>query len=248
LLCAIILTLAKSATLALLKQNGSILVIEYMEHIVGITGIRQVTHNVKAFKLAKPGGYVFVPGQATEVSINKPGWVDEKRPFTFTCLNSAAFLEFTIKIYSDHEGVTNQLDKLKEGDELIVRDVWGAISYHGPGYFIAGGAGITPFIAILRQLYLDKRAEGTELYFSNRTINDIILKDELDTMLGSHAHYILTGENNKAAGHIDKAFLQQHISDFTKPFYICGPDKMISDINQALIELGAKPDAVIFEK
>jgi predicted ferric reductase len=44
-----------------------------------------------------------------------------------------------------------KIRKLKHGDELIIRDVWGAIEYKGE-VFIAGGAGVTPFIAILRQL------------------------------------------------------------------------------------------------
>ncbi|WDR00201.1 hypothetical protein PSC71_05305 [Devosia sp. J2-20] len=31
-------------------------------------------------------------------------------------------------------------------------DAWGTIQYQEPGTFIAGGAGVTPFIAILRDL------------------------------------------------------------------------------------------------
>jgi predicted ferric reductase len=50
---------------------------------------------------------------------------------------------------------TGYKGKLKHGDELIIRDVWGAIEYKGEGVFIAGGAGVTPFIAILRQLQAD---------------------------------------------------------------------------------------------
>jgi predicted ferric reductase len=50
-----------------------------------------------------------------------------------------------------------KIRKLKHGDELIIRDVWGAIEYKGEGVFIAGGAGVTPFIAILRQLQADDK-------------------------------------------------------------------------------------------
>jgi ferredoxin-NADP reductase len=117
-----------------------------MEAITRIISIRPVTHDVKQYRFEKTQGYSFIPGQATEVSINKPGWKEEKRPFTFTCLPTKPYLEFTIKSYRDHKGVTNELDQLKLGDDLIIRDVWGAIQYKGEGYIIAGGAGITPLL------------------------------------------------------------------------------------------------------
>lgn len=116
------------------------------QHIVRILNIEQVTHDVKRFQIEKPEGYSFIPGQATDVSVNLPEWENEKRPFTFTCLNKEPYLEFTIKIYQSRGGVTNELGKLRPGDELIIRDVWGAISYKGKGTFIAGGAGVTPFL------------------------------------------------------------------------------------------------------
>jgi ferredoxin-NADP reductase len=220
------------------------------EHIVRILSTKDVTHNVRSFQVEKPQGYKFEPGQATEVSINKEEWKDERRPFTFTSLNEWPYLQFTIKMYKDHAGVTNELSTLRPGDELIIRDVWGAIAYKGEGYFIAGGAGITPFIAILRQLKKDNKVNSNQLYFSNKTSSDIILHDELDTILGRNAHFIITDEMNQQFGkkYIDKDFLLSEIKDFKKPFYVCGPDKMVSDINRILTELGADPESVVFEK
>src|ERR1700761_3501032 len=98
-----------------------------MDYVVKIISVEKVTHNVKHYRVEKPDGYTFEPGQATDVSINQPKWKDEKRPFTFTCLTTDPYLEFTIKSYTDHDGVTNQLGQLSIGDELIIRDVWGAI-------------------------------------------------------------------------------------------------------------------------
>ena len=155
------------------------------EHIVKIFSIEYVTHDVRRYKVAKPEGYTFIPGQATEVSINTPKWKDEKRPFTFTCHTTDPFLEFTIKTYHSHHGVTNELSRLEEGAELIIREVWGAITYTKPGVFIAAGAGITPFIAIFRHLSKIELIAGNTLYYSNKTASDIILRDELEHMLGS---------------------------------------------------------------
>lgn len=221
-----------------------------MEEIVKILSIRDVTHNVRSYQIEKPEGYTFGPGQATELSINKDKWKEEKRPFTFTSLIEWPYLEFTIKSYHDHDGVTNELYKLVPGDELILRDVWGAISYKGEGCFIAGGAGITPFIAIFRQLHKEGKVNNNQLFFSNRTSSDIILKEEFDNILGANVHYIVTQEDHPSflKGPINKEFLKNNISDFSKPFYICGPDKMVADISQQLTELGANPESVVFEK
>ncbi|HEV7331718.1 MAG TPA: flavodoxin reductase [Flavisolibacter sp.] len=165
-------------------------------------------------------------------------------------MNEAPDLEFTIKIYTDHPGVTNEMNGLKPGDELIVDDVWGAIEYKGPGYFIAGGAGITPFIAILRELRKENKLEGNKLFFSNKTDKDIILEQELTSMLGENAIYTVTDEQTRKHhyGFINEALLKANIDDFSKHFYLCGPPKMVEALEDCLVKLGASPEAVVFEK
>ncbi|NOW97080.1 flavodoxin reductase [Mucilaginibacter sp. SG564] len=221
-----------------------------MEQIVRILDIHNVTHNVKQFIVEKPDGFTFTPGQATELSINQPQWEGQRNPFTFTCLTDEHYLEFTIKIYSDHPGVTNHLGELQVGDELILREAWGAIAYKGPGYFIAGGAGITPFIAILRQLYKEGKLEDNILFFSNKTDDDIILADELKTMLGENARFTTTQQKDGKNDHrrIDGEFLKAEVKDFNKHFYVCGPDPMVAEITETLTKLGANADAIVFEK
>ncbi len=221
-----------------------------MPHTQKILSIQQVTHNVRCIRFEKPAGYHFIPGQATDVCINKEGWSDEKRPFTFTCLNEDDYLEFTIKSYNDHNGVTRQVSLLEVGDELLIDEPWGAIAYKGEGYFIAGGAGITPFMAILRQLHKQGQLGGNKLFFSNKTSADIIYKNELEAMLGENAVFVVSDEEHSPYfnGFIDKAFLEGQVSDFSKHFYICGPDLMIKAVTYIVTAHGANPDAVVFEK
>ena len=220
------------------------------EHIIKIIDVSAVTHDVRRFTLEKPDGYTFTPGQATEVSVNTPELKDEKRPFTFTSLPDAPHLEFTIKIYGDHDGVTQALGKLRKGDELIIGDAWGAITYKGPGTFIAGGAGVTPFIAILRYLYKENRIANNQLFFSNKTAKDIILREEFEKMLQDRFINTLTREKHDKYlyGRIDKAFIIQRITDFDQHFYVCGPDQFVKDIQNTLTAAGARPDTVVIEK
>ncbi|MEO6550244.1 MAG: FAD-binding oxidoreductase [Ferruginibacter sp.] len=220
------------------------------KHIVKILHTDLVTHNVKQFKVEKPNGYKFKPGQATDVSINLPALKDEKRPFSFTSLNEWDYLEFTIKIYNDHQGVTNELGKLVAGDELILHSVFGAINYYGEGVFIAGGAGVTPFIAILRQLKQQDKLGSNTLLFSNKLEKDIILKNEFFTILGNHFINTLTDE--KTAGYdnsmINEQYLEEKIDNFSQYFYLCGPDAMVENIYRHLTKLGADKTTIIIEQ
>ena len=103
------------------------------QNIVKIKSIKHITHDVLQIVTEKPQSFNFIPGQATEISINKNGWRDEKRPFTFTSLPYDDYLEFNIKTYPSHKSVTNELLNLKKNDELILHDVFGAIAYKSEG-------------------------------------------------------------------------------------------------------------------
>ncbi len=221
-----------------------------MANTVKVTAVLSLTHDVKQIRTEKPNGFEFTPGQATEVALNKKGYQEEKRPFTFTCLPSDDYLEFVIKSYFDHDGVTKQIDEIQVGDELIIDEAWGAIEYKGKGVFIAGGAGITPFISIFRDLEAKGEVEGNKLIFSNKTGKDVILEPYWEELLGEDFTSTITHE--KIEGHengmINMEFLKKHVTDYSQHFYVCGPDQMIKDISGSLKQLGASPDGIVFEK
>ncbi len=221
-----------------------------MQTSVAILDTISVTHNVRHYRVERPKGYSFSPGQASEVSIDRDGWRDEKRPFTFTGLPGDETLEFTIKSYFDHTGVTNELWSLGAGDRLILRDVWGTIQYKGPGTFIAGGAGVTPFIAILRNLEATGKLEGNRLIVSNRTEKDIILRDEFEAMKGLEVIWTVTDDpkSRLLQERIDAGFLKRHVGNFDGNFYICGPDDMVKELRRQLEEAGADVSNVTWEK
>jgi glycine betaine catabolism B len=226
-------------------------------HRVKILLTEFVTHNVKRIITDKPKGYKFTPGQATEVTVNSKKWEKERRPFTFTSLNDDLVLEFTIKDYPkvkypNHDGMTEAIHKLVPGDELLIDDPWGTIKYKGTGVFIAGGAGLTPFIAILKQLAKTKKLTGNKLIFSNKTVRDIIIENQLRGMFENSDDLILTLTREKKTGfeygRVDKKFLKQHVENFNQHFYVCGPGKMVVGVREILSELGAKTDTIVFEE
>lgn len=217
--------------------------------IVKVMSVTEATHDVLRIVCERPAGYKFRPGQATDVAINKTGWQNKERPFTFTSLPHEKHLEFTIKTYPAHAGVTNELRQLRQDDELILHDVFGTIAYAGPGLFIAGGAGVTPFIAILRHLKSSGHVYGNTLLFANKTRKDIILEEEFRAMLGNQFINVLSDETVEGYhhGHVDSELLQPLIRAGTKYVYLCGPPPMMKAVEPVLLNLGVDRRAIIKE-
>jgi cytochrome-b5 reductase len=222
-----------------------------MSHTVALLMSQFVTHDVKRFIVSKPPGFAVAPGQGVELAINRPGLSEEGRPFTPTGLTADQVLEFTIKGYADHaDGVTRLLHQLEPGAELLMSEPFGTIRYQGPGVFIAGGAGITPFLAILRDLAQRGELDGQTLIFSNKTPRDVICEKELRHLLGERCLLLCTGVAAPGYAHrrVDRAYLEENLTDFDQHFYVCGPPPFMEAVNAALADLGARAESLVFER
>ncbi len=207
-----------------------------------------LTPDVIRFTTTRPAGLAFEPGQGCMLAVDDDVWRTMWRPFTFTSLPGARKLEFIIKIYP-RGGVTQRMRLLRKGDRLLLKEVFGTITYKGPGVFFAAGAGITPFIAIFRDLYKRKSLAGNTLIYTNKTAHDVILDGELARMLGKQYLNIFTRQNvvGFRERRIDKDLLIALVQDFDQYFYICGPERFVQDLNGMLGELGARSEWLVFE-
>ncbi|MCC6384866.1 MAG: flavodoxin reductase [Bacteroidia bacterium] len=220
-----------------------------MEQKSKIISIEHITHDVLHLVAEKPAGLIYEPGQAVDISINKPGWEKELRAFTFTSLPEDRLIEFTIKTYPSRKGVTNQLLSMKKGDELIVGGVFGDIHYKGEGIFIAGGAGITPFLAILKKLEKENKIGNNKLIFANKTKADIIHEEKFRKMLGRNFINVLSDETVEGYEHgfISEALIRKHLADQSVFFYLCGPPPMMDAVEKHFAVLGIQKDHIIKE-
>jgi len=221
-----------------------------MSHILTLQKIEPVTPDTHHLVFDRPRGFDFTPGQAVDLALDRDGWREAKRPFTFVNLPGEPALEFVIKSYPEHDGVTEQIGKMKPGDRVIVDQPWGAIRDEGPGYFIAGGAGVTPFIAVLRdRLKRNGTLQDCTLIFSNETERDIILRDTFEAMDGLTCIFTVTGQDiaSVETRKIDRAFLSDHVDPRKGTFYVCGPEDMIEDVVGALSSLGVDDERIVTE-
>lgn len=131
-----------------------------------------------------------------------------------------------------------------------MHNVFGAIKYKGEGIFIAGGAGVTPFIAIIRELQSKNKIGDNKLIFANKTKSDIILHKEFEDLLGENFINILSNEKTEeyANGQITEDFIKANMNSISQYFYVCGPPTMIQAIKKQLINLNVDEKHIIKEE
>jgi len=227
--------------------------------IAEIIDIRKETHDVKTFRLTKPGDFSFIAGQYCLVSfIGKPEFFEESRPFTFSNdPTQKDFIELTIKEMGDF---TQELFKLKKGDKLKIDGPKGEALNFDESIknivFLAGGSGITPFISAIRYVISKNLPNKMILLFSNRTENDIIFKQELEkfnknnnnikiiTTLTDEVPDRWKGETKR----IDKEMIKKYVEEPKKWFwYICGPPPMIKAMENILSSLNVPKEKLKIE-
>ncbi|MFP4424298.1 MAG: hypothetical protein ACLFP2_03620 [Candidatus Woesearchaeota archaeon] len=140
-----------------------------------VLAVAPVTHNVKSIMLTRHDDFSFIPGQYSLIG-------DKKKPFTFTSTPDDAHLEFTVKAVGEF---STQLTQKRQGDTLIVRSPMGDKLNFTEDLencvFIAGGSGITPFIAAFRYAAKRKLLHKFLLSYGNRSEQDIIYREELES-------------------------------------------------------------------
>ena len=220
-----------------------------MATITKIKSIENLTHDVLRLILNKPEGLTYIPGQAADIALNKPDWNEKKNCFTFTSLPEDDHIEFTIKTYPEHHGMTNELLSAQPGDEVIIYDSFGDIYFKGPGIFIAGGAGVTPFIAILKNLQKQNKLEGNKLIFANKGKADIILENYFDSMLDKDFINVLSNEDldGYEHGYISPELIKKYSEEDLKYYYLCGPPPMMDAVEGHLASLGIAEDFIVKE-
>lgn len=220
-----------------------------MSQVAKILSIEHLTHDVLGLSITKPEGFTYEPGQAVDLSFRKEGWEDKLSCFTFTSFTDDDHLEFVIKTYPDRHRFTNELLSAKVGDEVNVYDAFGDIRYKGDGIFIAGGAGITPFLIILKNLEREGKIGNNKLIFANKTQEDIILKDKFEDMLGDNFINILSGEEVPGYEHgfVSPELIKKHMDGDTQYFYLCAPPPMMKAVEAHLHSLGIKDEFIVKE-
>ena len=226
-----------------------------MDHTLTLREIRPVTHDTVHLVFDRPEGYDFRAGQANRWGLDVDGMRDAGKPFTITSLPDEDRLEFVVKTYPvaehpEHDGVTERIGKMEAGEQVFVGDPYGDIRDEGPGVFVAGGAGVTPFIPILEARRRAGTLAGCTLLYSNKAERDIILRETWDAMRadGLTVHYTVTEEEDGPFPNrqTDAAYIRE-TTGLDHRFYVCGPPPMMKAVIADLRDAGVPDDRITVE-
>jgi predicted ferric reductase len=176
--------------------------------------------------------------------------LNESHPFTISSAPSEEVLRVTIKASGDF---TRYLfHHLKTGAEAIVEGAHGMFDYKTGGdkqIWIAGGIGVTPFLAFTRDMNGDLKKD-VDFYYAVRHPDDAIFADEIKAAAQKNPRlkaYIrftfsdgsLTVEDivKNAGGNIRG----HHV-------YMCGPFAMVQAFEKKFLEAGVQKSNIHYEE
>ncbi|CAL0333620.1 unnamed protein product [Lupinus luteus] len=216
----------------------------------------QISPNSARFRFALPtptsilglpvGKNILVSGKDSE------GY-EVRRSYTPITLNSdIGYFELVVKMYPNGK-MSHHFRQMKVGDFLAVRGPKGRFSYK-PGQvrafgMIAGGSGITPMFQLIRAI-LENPKDKTKLHliYANVTVDDILLKEELDMFANKFpdqfkVYYVLSKPPNEwkgGIGYVSKDMIQAHCPEPAPDIQIlrCGPPPMNKAMGTLLDTLG----------
>lgn len=221
---------------------------------------------------------------ATTPTPKHPEGEEIQRKYTpISPLSDRGFVDFLIKVYRPNihpkfpEGgaMSQYVDRLKIGDTLQMEGPKGRLKYEGFGDFvlskmnlsgktkigcISGGTGITPCYQIIQAILQNNDTPTVSLVFANRTVNDILLRDELQQLKENHPEKfnlfftvdVKPDEKDnwdQGVGFVTKEMLQKSMPPPSEETLIvfCGPPLFEKDQTQFLKELGYDQKTMVFK-
>jgi ferredoxin-NADP reductase len=229
-----------------------------------VTAIRAETAEVSSYTLQLPNWRPHRAGQHYDVRLTAADGYQAQRSYSIASPPSrTGEVDLTIERIADGEVSPYFHDIVEVGDMVEVRGpIGGSFVWEpalgGPLLLVAGGSGVVPLMAMLRERASAELKPPTVMLYSSRTFDDVIYRDELATLGSNDAglRVIQTLTRSQPPGwtgydrRIDRPMLTEAIAAIgAQPLaYICGPTLLVEAAANGLVELGVPPAQVRTER
>lgn len=197
--------------------------------------------------------FKFTPGQYLNFAITIDG-KEERRSYSI-CSGENEPLAVAVKQIENGKVSTWFNNTVQVGDPIFTSQPEGNFTLSNSEkniVAIAAGSGITPILSIAKSI--EESGESIRLFYGNRTQADILFKSEIDGLSKTKVDYYLSQEtaDGFGKGRFDKTALIDKIKEDlsilkSDGFYLCGPEQLIMDANDALKMFGVDEEKIHFE-
>jgi ferredoxin-NADP reductase len=193
------------------------------------------TENVYTFLFEKDKALTWETGQYGLFTIIHKKIKNNTRPFSIASAPTENVVRITTTINAEPSDFKKALLELKPGMRIRIAGPVGSFSVTDniPSLLIAGGMGITPFRAILKQIEAEENGAVQPinlLYLDSN--NSYIFKNELDEIANNHSiHVTYLGSRDDLHKEIDK-FTGKYKNE--GKYFVAGPKSMVESISSYL--------------
>lgn len=194
--------------------------------------------------------FEFKAGQFVMVHLlDRDGNTVRKSPFSVASppCESESSIELGVRI---NGAVSTALFNSKTGEVFGIQGPYGTFAPKASAdrvIFLAGGIGVTPFRAIIRQILLSGSRQEIILLQSARSVDKLVYQAEFMELMSKYKNFsyipILTREQPEgwrgAQGRLDEKMLESSIRDFENAeFMMCGPASFMEYVGKILQKRG----------
>lgn len=228
------------------------------EHLLRVCAVRRATPSTRVLRLE--GRLSYLAGQAAALA---PADASVKVPYSIASAPEDTvrhgYVEFLVKVDA-HERWGEHFEPLRRGQSISVEGPRGRFTFpERPAerdfLFIAGGTGIAPVRAMLRQTRMTGQPGRYSLLYSARTPDDFAYLPELRGMARRN-ELQLTATATRAGserwkggrGRISAAQVAALLENPATLCFVCGPAAMVDVVPGILRELGIDRSRIRLEE
>jgi ferredoxin-NADP reductase len=221
------------------------------------------TPRVRSLVLDVPDWPGHRAGQHVDVRLTADDGYQAQRSYSIASAPAASGVTLTIERIAEGEVSSYLAGEARERDRFELRGPVGGYfvwtpALGGPLFLVAGGSGVVPLMAMLRQRVAADNKVPATLLLSSRTAEDIIYRAELDRLAGQGdgLTVVHTLTRQKPAGwsgftrRIDRAMLDEvgYPPDTGARCFVCGPTPLVEAVARGLRDLGHAPHLIKTER
>lgn len=176
-----------------------------------------------------------MPGQFAYVTYTSGSVKVEEHPFSVASAKMDGTLRFISKKLGDF---TNTLPNLKVGDTAMIEGPYGSFSFSQGATtqcWIAGGIGITPFLAFAEALPYTHNAT---LVYAIRNDQENAVASDLERLKKSKPNLNVVVWNSEKQGYLTAKDALTGFDPAKVDIFLCGPGGMVTAMREQLFSLG----------